>query len=192
MKVRSLSIFPATLLVCCVAGAQTDAKFPSQITTSDGTLYKDAAKLRVYPDGILVSYQPVEGGIGLAKLKFRDLPEDLQQQYGYDSKSAAEFEKQQAQAAEHLRSQVALSDAFARYRAFAELHQALAGSDAASYTVSMDAKGNISAHGVTGTAPSLSVTNVSSPAFVAWPYRNGLFTDYAPMQVPTSTVVLTK
>ena len=74
-------MFPAALLICCVAGAQTDARFPSQITTSDGTLYKDAAKLRVDPDGILVSYQPVDRGIGLAKLKFRDLPEDLQKQY---------------------------------------------------------------------------------------------------------------
>ena len=192
MKVRSLSIFPATLLICCVAGAQTDAKFPSQITTSDGTLYKDAAKLRVYPDGILVSYQPVDGGIGLAKLKFRDLPEDLQKQYGYDPKSAVEYEKQQTQAAEQLRSQVAVSDALAQYRAIAVLHQALAGSDAASYTVSMDGSGKISAQGVTGSAPSLSVTNVSSPTFVAWPYRNGLVTDYAPLQVPMSTVVVPK
>ena len=76
MKVRNLSMFPAALLICCVAGAETDARFPSQITTSDGRLYKDAVKLRVDPDGILVSYQPVDRGIGLAKLKFRDLPED--------------------------------------------------------------------------------------------------------------------
>src|ERR1039457_1889698 len=135
MKVRSLSMFTATLLICCVAGAQTETKFPSQITTSDGKLYKDAVKLRVDPDGILVSYQPVDRGIGLAKLKFRDLPEDLQNQYGYDSKSAAEFEKQQAQAAEHLRAQMALGDALARYRAFAELHRALAGDDAVSYSL---------------------------------------------------------
>ena len=192
MRIRSLSLFPAALLICCVAGAQTEAKFPSQITTSDGTLYKDTVKLRVYPDGILVSYQPVDRGMGLAKLKFRDLPADQQEQFGYDQKSAAEFEKQQTQAAEQWRSQWAASDAFARYRAFAELHQSLAGSDAASYTVSMDANGKISAHGVTGSAPSLSVTNVSSPAFVAWPYRNGLFTDYAPLQVPMSTVVVPK
>jgi hypothetical protein len=192
MKVQGLSMVPAALLICCVAGAQTDIRFPSQITTSDGTLYKDAAKLRVDPDGILVSYQPVERGIGLAKLKFRDLPEDLQKQYGYDPKSAAEYEKQQTQAAEQLRSQVAVSDALAQYRAIAVLHQALAGSDAASYTVSMDGSGKISAQGVTGSAPSLSVTNVSSPTFVGWPYRNGLVTDYAPLQVPTSTVVVPK
>ena len=192
MKVQGLSMFPAALLICCVAGAQTDIRFPSQITTSDGTLYKDAAKLRVDLDGILVSYQPVDRGIGLAKLKFRDLPEDLQKQYGYDPKSAVEYEKQQTQAAEQLRSQVAVSDALAQYRAIAVLHQALAGSDAASYTVSMDGSGKISAQGVTGSAPSLSVTNVSSPTFVAWPYRNGLVTDYAPLQVPMSTVVVPK
>ena len=192
MKVRSSSMFLATLLICCIAGAETDAKFPSQITTSDGRLYKDAVKLRVDPDGILVSYQPVDRGIGLAKLKFRDLPEDLQRQYGYDSKSAAEYEKQQAQAAEQLRSQAAVSDAVARYRAIAVLHQALAGSEAASYTVSMDSSGKVSAQGVTGSAPSMSVTNVTSPTFVGWPYRNGLVTDYAPLQVPTSTIVVPK
>ena len=192
MKVRSLSMFTATLLICCVAGAQTETKFPSQITTSHGKLYKDAVKLRVDPDGILVSYQPVDRGIDLAKLKFRDLPEDLQNQYGYDSKSAAEYEKQQAQAAEQWRSQAAASDALARYRAIAELHQALAGVDAASYTVSLDSGGKVTAHGVTGSAPSLSVTNASSPTFVGWPYRNGLVTDYAPLQVPTSTVVVPK
>ena len=104
MKVQSISTFAALLLIGCVAGAQTDTKFPSQITTSDGKLYNGAEKLRVDPDGILVSYQPVERGIGLAKLKFRDLPDDLQKQYGYDPKSAAEYEKQQAQAAEQWRS----------------------------------------------------------------------------------------
>jgi hypothetical protein len=56
----------------------------------------------------------------------------------------------------------------------------------------MDGSGKISAQGVTGSAPSLSVTNVSSPTFVGWPYRNGLVTDYAPLQVPTSTVVVPK
>jgi hypothetical protein len=192
MKVQSLSMFLAALLFGCVAGAQTDARFPSQITTSDGTLYKDAVKLRVDPDGILVRYQPVDGGIGLAKLKFRDLPEDLQKQYGYDPKGAAEFEKQEAQAADQLRSQAAASEAIARYRALAELHWALAGNDAVSYSVSLDTNGKVSAHGVTGSAPSLSITNVSSPAFVAWPYRNGLVTDYAPLQVPPSSVVVTK
>jgi hypothetical protein len=192
MRIQRLTMFLAALLMGGVAGAQTDAKFPSQITTSDGTLYKDTVKLRVDPDGILVSYQPVDEGIGLAKLKFRALPHALQEQYGYDPKSAAAFEKQEAQAAEAWRSQMALSDAWARYSALAMLHQALAGSDAVSYSVSMDSSGKLSAQGVTGTAPSLTVTNVSTPAFAAFPHGNGLVTDYVPLEVPTSSVVVTK
>jgi hypothetical protein len=63
MKVRNLITFLAALLVGCIAGAQTDAQFPSQITTSDGTLYNRTVKLRVEPDGILVGYQPASGGL---------------------------------------------------------------------------------------------------------------------------------
>ncbi len=192
MKVRSLVTLLAPLLVGCVAGAQTGAKFPSQVTTSDGTLYKDAVKLRVEPDGIVVSYQPEGGGVGMAKLKFRDLPEDLQRQYGYDAKSAADFEKQAAQAAEQWRSQMVANDSWTHYYALAQLHQALAGTDAASYTISVDASGKVSAQGVTGAAPSLTVTNVSMPAFVSFPFRNGLVTDYYPLQVPTAPVVVNK
>jgi hypothetical protein len=185
-------MFPATLLFCCVAGAQTDARFPSQITTVDGTLYRDTVKLKIYPDGILVSYQPEPYGFGMAKLKFQDLPEGLQKQYGYDPKAAAEFEKQEAQATEQWRVQYAASDSLARYRQLAELHQALAGWDYASYTVSLDGNGKVQAQGFTGSAPSMSVTNVSMPSYVAFPVRNGLVTDFVPQQVPSSTVVVTK
>lgn len=91
-----------------------------------------------------------------------------------------------------MRAQAAASEAIQRYRDLAELHWALAGNDAVSYSLSMDASGKITAHGVTGTAPSLSVTNVSTPGIVAWPHRNGLVTDYAPVQVAPSTVAMTK
>jgi hypothetical protein len=182
----------APLLFCRVAGAQTDARFPSQITTADGTLYKDRVKLRVYPDGILVSYQPEPYGIGYAKLELRDLPESLQKQYGYDPKAAADFEKQEAQAADQFRAQLAVQDSLVRYRELAELHQMLAGSDAASYSVSLDANGKVQAQGFTGTPPSMTVTNVSMPSYVAFPVRNGLVTDYVPQQVPSSTVVVNK
>jgi hypothetical protein len=192
MKLKLLSASLATLLLCQGAEAQTDTRFPSQITTTDGTLYRDTVKLRVDPDGILVSYQPAPYGIGFAKLKFRNLPEELQKQYGYDAKGAAEFEKQQAQAAEQWRSQMVAADPVARYRELAELHQALAGADAVSYSVALDGNGKVTAQGVTGTAPSLSVTNVTMPAYVSVPYRNGLFTDYVPQPVPTSGILVTR
>ena len=192
MKSRSVITLLAALAVCRVAGAQTDARFPSQITTTDGAVYKDTVKLKVYPDGILVSYQPEPSGIGLAKLRFRELPESLQKQYGYDSKAAAEFEKQEAQAADQLRAQLAADDSLTRYRHLAVLHQALAGWDATSYTLSLDANGKVQAQGFTGTPPSMNVTNVSMPSYVAFPFRNGLVTDYVPQQVPSSTVLVTK
>jgi hypothetical protein len=154
--------------------------------------YRDTVKVRVYPDGILVSYQPEPYGIGYAKLKFRDLPESLQKQYSYDPKAAAEFEKQEAQAADQFRAQLAVQDSLVRYRELAELHQMLAGYDATSYSVSLDANGKVQAQGFTGTAPSMTVTNVSMPSFVAFPVRNGLVTDYVPQQVPSSTVIVNK
>lgn len=192
MKARTLIMFLAPLLFCRVAGAQPDARFPSQITTTDGTLYRDTVKLKVYPDGILVSYQPEPYGIGLAKLKFRDLQDSLQKQYGYDPKAAAEFEKQEAQATDQWRAQLGADDSLTRYRELAVLHQSLAGWDATSYTVSLDANGKVQAQGFTGTPPSMSVTNVSMPSYVAFPVRNGLVTDYVPQQVPSSTVLVTK
>jgi hypothetical protein len=143
MKTRSVITCLAASLFCCVASAQSDTRFPSQITTTDGTVYRDTVKLRVYPDGILVSYQPEPYGIAYAKLKFRDLPESLRKQYGYDPKAAAEFEKQEAQATDHWRAQLAATDPLVRYRDLAELHRYLAGYDATSYSVSLDANGKI-------------------------------------------------
>ncbi len=66
------------------------------ITTLDGTIYSDVRVLRTEADGLLVSYTPAGGGMGSAKLKFRNLSESVKQQYGYDPERAAEFERQQA------------------------------------------------------------------------------------------------
>jgi hypothetical protein len=192
MKLQNVIMCLAALACGYGAAAQESARFPTQITTVDGTVYRDTARIRVYPDGILVSFQPEPYGIGFAKLKFRDLPESLQKQYGYDPRAAADFEKQEAQAADQLRAQWAVQDSISRYRQLAELHQMLAGNDATSYSVSLDANGKVQAQGFTGTAPSMTVTNVSVPSFVAFPVRNGLVTDYVPQQVPPSTVVVNK
>jgi hypothetical protein len=191
MKIRS-AITLLTLAFCSVAGAQTSTGFPSEITTVDGTVYRDTAKVRVYPDGLLVSYKPEPDGIGYAKLKFRDLPESLQRQYRYDAKAAADYEKQEAQAADQFRAQLAVQDSLVRYRQLAELHRFLAGYDAVSYSVTLDANGKVQAQGSTGTAPSMTVTNVTIPSYVAFPVRNGLVTDYVPQQMPASPVVVNR
>lgn len=76
----------------------SEAALPSTITTSDGVTYKAVKLVRVHPDGLLVSYRPEGGGLGMAKLKFRYLSEDLRQQYGYDPAKAAQYEAEQAKA----------------------------------------------------------------------------------------------
>jgi hypothetical protein len=42
---------------------------------------------RVDPDGIAINYVPESGGLGMASLKFRNLPIDIQQACGFDPQS---------------------------------------------------------------------------------------------------------
>ena len=67
--------------------------------TSDGKVYNAVKLSRIEPDGLLIEYQPVSGGIGLAKLKFAMLSESLQKQFGYDPLKASAFEHQESVAA---------------------------------------------------------------------------------------------
>lgn len=71
-------------------------RLPDRIITLDGKTYKNVILDKVEADGLLVSFAPVEGGSGTAKLKFRNLPVELQEPYGYDANLAAEYESAQA------------------------------------------------------------------------------------------------
>jgi hypothetical protein len=51
---------------------------------------------KVDPDGLLVAFVPAEGGSGSAKLKFRNLPKELQQRFGFDPARASDYETAQA------------------------------------------------------------------------------------------------
>jgi len=195
MKNRILSILlPAALMLSTVAAEPTESRLPSQITMRDGRILQQVAQLRVYPDGILVSYEPAAGGLGFAKLKFRDLPEDIQKQYGYDEKVAAEYEAQQGKANVVLLSRGAEEDAIIRFRNLAEMNRSLAGDEALSYSVTLDSNGKVTARGHNRTTPAQTITNVSAPTPSYVPVWNGLFFDYKPaytMPAP-NTVVLTK
>src|SRR6266436_7911647 len=70
--------------------------FPDRITTLDGKTYQKATLERVDPDGLLVAFAPVEGGSGTAKLKFRNLPAELRERFGYDPGRASEYETARA------------------------------------------------------------------------------------------------
>ena len=71
-------------------------RLPDRITTLDGKAYEKVTLERVEPDGLIVSFAPVEGGSGTAKLKFRNLPAELQERFGYDAARASEYEAARA------------------------------------------------------------------------------------------------
>lgn len=58
--------------------------------------------LNAYPDGLVIEYN---GGTILRKVKFKDLPESIQQRYRYDPQEAAEYEANQAEAAAEYRAE---------------------------------------------------------------------------------------
>ena len=179
MKIRTATILlPAALSICAVMAAQTDPgdSFPSEITTRDGRVYRHVERLRTEPDGLLVNYEPAPGGYGLAKLKFRDLPDDLRRRYGYDEKKSSDYEAQQAQAVgSWMHARAAEETAMIRYRDLAEFHRSLAGDESVSYTAALETNGTVSAHGFTQTAPSQTVTNVGLSDYANPYYRGGWF-----------------
>src|SRR5688572_25472983 len=74
----------------------TPFRLPDRITTLDGKTYEKVILDKVEPDGFVVSFSPVGGGSGTAKLKFRNLPAELRERYGYDADRAAGYEAAQA------------------------------------------------------------------------------------------------
>ena len=65
----------------------------ADITTLDGTVYKNAEVLNTMPDGILVNYVGGTGFNTVKLLKFNNLPVSIQKKYGYNIKKATKFEK---------------------------------------------------------------------------------------------------
>jgi hypothetical protein len=77
----------------------TPPALPALITTLDGKTYEKVILKKVDPDGLLVLFTPKEGGSGAAKLKFRNLPPELRERYGYDPDRASDYEVAQARGA---------------------------------------------------------------------------------------------
>ncbi len=66
------------------------------LTARDGTQYRQVTVERAEPDGLSISFKPATGGFGMVKLKFKNLPEEIQQQYDYDPQAAGDYEKEKA------------------------------------------------------------------------------------------------
>jgi hypothetical protein len=75
--------------------SKTDFLPPNSLRTQNGTTYWNAEIQKVTPDGLNIEYTPPSGGLGLAKVQFEDLSEELQKQYGFDHQKASDFRKSQ-------------------------------------------------------------------------------------------------
>jgi len=74
------------------------AELDGTIRTRDGKSYSATTVCGVEPDGLRIEYKPIGGGVGMAKLKFKNLPDDWQQRYGYDALKADQYEREQSRA----------------------------------------------------------------------------------------------
>jgi hypothetical protein len=171
MKMQYLKILLPAVLFSLVAGAQTDTRStPMQITTSDGKTYRNATVLRADPDGLLVRFQPEQPGLGLAKVKFRNLPEQVRSQYGYDADKASAYEAEQAKGAAAVQGAAAGTGPGQDLRALVDTLRALGGQTFSSFWISVDANGKPSVQGFTGDVPPTYSGNV--PPYYWWPGVN--------------------
>jgi hypothetical protein len=60
--------------------------FSADITTLDGKTYKDATVIGVEADGLHIRFRQ-----GVVTVSFRQLPQEIQRQYGYDPAKVVEF-----------------------------------------------------------------------------------------------------
>jgi len=74
-----------------LGAAETDS-----ITTRNGITYPNAVIQRADPDGVVIEYAPQPGSVGMAKLKFANLPDELRKRYNYNTTDALIFEHNQA------------------------------------------------------------------------------------------------
>ena len=76
--------------------ATLDAAETNSITTRDGKTYTNAVIQRADPNGIVIEYVPQPGSVGIAKLKFANLSDELQKRYNYNAANALIFEQNHA------------------------------------------------------------------------------------------------
>ena len=69
----------------------TRPDFFPEVTMRNGKTYRNVKVQKIDLDGLTVAYAPSHGGMGLAKLGFKDLPDRLQQQYGYTEGKATQL-----------------------------------------------------------------------------------------------------
>ena len=95
------------IIACAVVlSAILDAAETNSITARDGVTYTNAVIQRVDPNGIVIEYTPRPGSVGIAKLKFANLPDELQRRYNYNPTNALIFEQNHAAGIAHRQEEI--------------------------------------------------------------------------------------
>jgi hypothetical protein len=87
-----------TLIVCAV----TSIALADDFTTNNGKEYKNATVTQVEADGIVVRTK-----VGISKLYFTELPEDVQKRFHYDPGKAAAAQAAAVQQTQEINRQAA-------------------------------------------------------------------------------------
>jgi len=69
-----------------------NARTIPQLATIENKVYRNARIKKVEPDGVTISFSPVQGGMGLAKLKVNNLPSELRELCTYATREGADSE----------------------------------------------------------------------------------------------------
>jgi hypothetical protein len=91
MKSQHITFVGVVALGAALGAAETDS-----ITTRDGITYTNAVIQRADPNGLVIEYAPRPGSVGIAKLKFANLPDELRRRYNYNATDALIFEQNHA------------------------------------------------------------------------------------------------
>ncbi len=87
-----LGIFALGLFIAFTPPASAQANpapaSANDLVTRTGTVYHHFHIEKVDAKGLLISYQLDDGGMGITRVAFADLPDNMQSQYGYDPKNA--------------------------------------------------------------------------------------------------------
>lgn len=89
---RNRLLIPATLLICVWLAAYAGQLSAIDFTTTAGRSFKNVTISRIEPDGIVVITRT-----GVIKLYFTELPQEIQQKYGFDPVKAEAFQAAEAQ-----------------------------------------------------------------------------------------------
>ena len=87
LGIFALGLFAAVTLP---VSAQTNLPPASanDLVTRTGTVYHNFHIEKADATGLLISYKLSDGGMGITRVSFDVLPENIQNQYGYDPKNA--------------------------------------------------------------------------------------------------------